>query len=151
MSSKEEKFVSPNFELCQIQWIILWFSHDSLELKKSVHIFSSNLHSIAIIYSSLKILFLPLFTLLCVIYHQLKNTHRSMSTWSEWKEKTDLVDNEEEDSVSFDMKNSFIFRPDLTEKASGLKGNERITIPHLLIMVSGFKTLHHKLSYYWES
>lgn len=52
---------------------------------------------------------------------------------SEWKEKTDLVDNEEEDTVSFDMKNTFIFRPDLTK---GLTGNEVVTIPHLLIMVS---------------
>lgn len=44
-----------------------------------------------------------------------------------------MVDNEEDDTVSFDMVNTFIFRPDLTK---GLTGNEIVTIPHLLIMVS---------------
>lgn len=52
---------------------------------------------------------------------------------SEWKEKTDLVDNDDIDTVSFDMKNTFIFRPDLS---NGLTGKEIVTIPHLLIMVS---------------
>lgn len=56
---------------------------------------------------------------------------------SEWKEKYDLSDNEADDSVSFDMKNTFIFRPDLTLNASGLRGDELVTMPHLLIMVSG--------------
>lgn len=46
------------------------------------------------------------------------------------------MDDEEEDSVTFDMVNTFIFRPDLTKASSGLTGNEIVTIPHLLIMVS---------------
>lgn len=50
----------------------------------------------------------------------------------EWKEKYDLVDNDEDDTVEFEMKNTFIFRPDLS---GGLTGREVITIPHLLIMV----------------
>jgi hypothetical protein len=45
------------------------------------------------------------------------------------------VDNEEEDTVTFDMVNTFIFRPDLTA-AHGLTGDEIVTVPHLLIMVS---------------
>lgn len=59
---------------------------------------------------------------------------------SEWKYKSDLVDNEQEDTVAFEMMNRFIFRPDLTMAASGLTGNEVVTIPHLLIMVSEAKT-----------
>lgn len=55
---------------------------------------------------------------------------------SEWKEKADLVDNDKEDTVSFDMKNTFMFRPDLM--APGLTGDEIVTVPHLLIMVSAF-------------
>lgn len=54
---------------------------------------------------------------------------------SEWKYKSDLVDNDEEDTVAFEMMNRFIFRPDLTMAVSGLTGNEIVTIPHLLIMV----------------
>ncbi|CRL04099.1 CLUMA_CG017212, isoform A, partial [Clunio marinus] len=51
--------------------------------------------------------------------------------FDEWKEKIDLVDNEEADTVAFDMVNTFIFRQDLSD---GLTGNEIVTIPHLLIM-----------------
>lgn len=56
-------------------------------------------------------------------------THKT----SEWKDKHNLVDNEDADTVTFDMVNTFVFRPDLTK---GLTGNEVVTIPHLLIMVS---------------
>lgn len=53
-----------------------------------------------------------------------------------------MLDNDEDDTVSFDMKNTFIFRPDLTK---GLTGNEIVTIPHLFIMVS-CKSFCHKFS-----
>lgn len=52
---------------------------------------------------------------------------------SEWKEKRDLVDNENADTVTFDMMNTFNFRPDLTLP---LTGNEVVTILHPLIVVS---------------
>lgn len=50
-----------------------------------------------------------------------------------------MVDDEKEDTLTFNMKNTFIFRPDLSE--TGLTGNEVITTVHPLIMVcfvSGF-------------
>lgn len=50
-----------------------------------------------------------------------------------------MVDNEEEDTVAFEMVNTFIFRPDLTMKAGSLTGKEVVTIPHPLIMVSLLK------------
>lgn len=55
---------------------------------------------------------------------------------SEWKKKEIIEDNDKDDTVTFDMKNTFIFRSDLTAKESGLTGNEVVTIPHLIIMVS---------------
>lgn len=60
-----------------------------------------------------------------------------------------MVDNEETDTLAFDMKNTFIFRPDLTLKESTLTGREVVTIPHPLIMVSFinkvFETLNSAL------
>lgn len=55
---------------------------------------------------------------------------------SEWKTKEIIADNDKDDTVTYDMTNTFIFRPDLTAKASGLTGNEIVTIPHLIVMVS---------------
>lgn len=53
-------------------------------------------------------------------------------TFREWKEKFDLTDNEEDDTLTFNMKNTFIFRPDMS---NGLTGNEIITTVNSLIMV----------------
>ncbi|KAG4080358.1 hypothetical protein HA402_010850 [Bradysia odoriphaga] len=52
--------------------------------------------------------------------------------FEEWKEKFDMTDNEEDDTLTFNMKNTFIFRPDLSGKE--LNGNEIITTVHTLIM-----------------
>lgn len=52
-----------------------------------------------------------------------------MCKWyREWKEKYSPVDNEEEDTLTYRYKNTFIFRPDLS--GPGLTGNEVITMPH---------------------
>lgn len=51
----------------------------------------------------------------------------------EWKEKVDLVEDTEEDTITFYLKDSFIFRPDLS---NGLTGEEIITLPHIFIAVS---------------
>ncbi|XP_031624944.1 sensory neuron membrane protein 1-like [Contarinia nasturtii] len=59
--------------------------------------------------------------------------------FEEWKEKFDLVDNDEEDTLKYHYKNTFIFRPDLS--GDGLTGNEIITMPHPLITTM-FMTLN---------
>lgn len=45
----------------------------------------------------------------------------------EWKEKFDIEDNEEEDTMTYHFQNRFIFRPDLS---GNLTGDEIITMPH---------------------
>ncbi|XP_049287128.1 sensory neuron membrane protein 1 [Anopheles funestus] len=50
--------------------------------------------------------------------------------FEEWKEKYDTVDNVEEDTLTFTLRNTWIFRPDL----SALTGEEIVTVPHPLIM-----------------
>uniref|UniRef100_A0A182P753 Sensory neuron membrane protein 1 n=1 Tax=Anopheles epiroticus TaxID=199890 RepID=A0A182P753_9DIPT len=48
----------------------------------------------------------------------------------EWKEKYDTLDNVEDDTLTFTLRNTWIFRPDL----SVLTGEEIVTVPHPLIM-----------------
>lgn len=48
--------------------------------------------------------------------------------YREWKEKFNLEDNEQEDILKYNFKNTFIFRPDLS--GPGLTGAEVITMPH---------------------
>ncbi|XP_023303093.2 sensory neuron membrane protein 1-like, partial [Lucilia cuprina] len=50
--------------------------------------------------------------------------------FDEWKDKYDVEDIEAEDAVEFNMRNTFIFRPDL-----GLSGEELIIMPHPLIQI----------------
>lgn len=52
---------------------------------------------------------------------------------SEWKSKNVLFDDEKEDSVTFELINTYRFRPDLTK---GLTGEEVVVVPHLLLMVN---------------
>jgi CD36 family len=51
---------------------------------------------------------------------------------SKWISKDNLNDNENEDTVTFDMINVYNFREDLS---NGLTGEEMITIPHILALV----------------
>lgn len=50
----------------------------------------------------------------------------------EWKEKYDVKDDEVQDTLSFNLRNTFIFRHDLT---APLTGSEMITMPHMVLMV----------------
>lgn len=50
----------------------------------------------------------------------------------EWKEKYDVKDDEIQDTLSFNLRNTFIFRHDLTMP---LTGSEMITMPHMILMV----------------
>lgn len=53
-------------------------------------------------------------------------TNNSLSLCREWKEKFDLVDDDETDTLKYHYRNRFIFRPDLS--APGLTGNEVVTM-----------------------
>jgi hypothetical protein len=44
-----------------------------------------------------------------------------------------MVENDEDDTIAFTLRNTFIFRADLS---GGLTGEEVITMPHLLVNVS---------------
>lgn len=48
----------------------------------------------------------------------------------EWKEREDIHDDDFRDTVSYTMKNRFVFRPDLS---NGLTGDEIVVVPHLII------------------
>jgi hypothetical protein len=54
------------------------------------------------------------------------------SLFREYKEKLDLKDHNEDDTVSFNPRDYFIFK---REKSGGLTGDEVITIPHAAILV----------------
>jgi hypothetical protein len=56
----------------------------------------------------------------------------------EYKEKLDLKDHNEDDTVSFNPRDYFVF---IKEKSGGLTGDEIITIPHMAILVSIFYNL----------
>lgn len=53
----------------------------------------------------------------------------------EWKLREDIQDNDKEDTISYTLKNRFIFRPDLSK---GLTGEEIVTVPHMVILASIF-------------
>ena len=50
---------------------------------------------------------------------------------SEWKEKIDLVDREEDDTVEYSQRTTWIFNP---AKSNGLTGQEEIVFPHVLML-----------------
>lgn len=53
---------------------------------------------------------------------------------SEYKHKVNLKDHKEDDTLSYNPKITWFFNP--SKSAPGLTGNELITIPHPLILVS---------------
>lgn len=50
---------------------------------------------------------------------------------SEWKNKYDVEDDDAEDTVSYNMRNTYFFRPDLSYP---LTGEEILTVPHMIVM-----------------
>lgn len=55
--------------------------------------------------------------------------------FSEWKEKVNIVDNEENDTVSFNMKNTWYFNPN---GSGGLTMDETVVVPHIAMLVSWY-------------
>lgn len=50
---------------------------------------------------------------------------------SEWQEKANIVDREEDDTVSFNFKDTYYFNK---EKSQGHSDDEEITVPNFLIL-----------------
>lgn len=80
----------------------------SLNLKKSVRLHSSKI---------------------CALVGPLTHNFNSESffSYSEYIWKNDIVDNDEEDTMEFDIWKRYVFRPDLS---NGLTGDEVITTLH---------------------
>lgn len=53
--------------------------------------------------------------------------------YREWKEKLKVIDNVAEDTIEYNPKDTFIFDQ---EKSGNLTGEELVTVPHPLIVVS---------------
>lgn len=58
---------------------------------------------------------------------------KDIQSFSEWKIREDIKDDALKDTISYTMKNRFIFRPDLS---NGLTGDEIVTLPHLILLGS---------------
>lgn len=58
----------------------------------------------------------------------------------EWKVKEDQEEDVEEDTITFTLKNTFIFNETLS---NGLTGNEEITVAHPLLLVNLIFFLRH--------
>lgn len=57
--------------------------------------------------------------------------HRTfLNYFSEWKLRENLVDNDSDDTISFTLKQQFIYRPELS---NGLSGNEEVFFPNLIM------------------
>ncbi|KAL2716851.1 sensory neuron membrane protein 1-like [Vespula squamosa] len=63
--------------------------------------------------------------------------------YDEYKEKVDLVDREEDDSVEYSLKATWYFNP---SKSNGLTGEEELVLPHLLILAMVVTTMREKPS-----
>lgn len=63
--------------------------------------------------------------------------------YDEYKEKVDLEDREEDDSLEYGLKATWFFNP---SKSHGLTGEEELVVPHLLIWAMVMTTLREKPS-----
>lgn len=66
---------------------------------------------------------------------ELRQIMKKLNGWfpniREWKERYDIKDDPAKDTVTYTMRNRFVFRPDLS---NGLTGDEIVTLPHLIII-----------------
>lgn len=66
---------------------------------------------------------------------EVRDTMYIKIAFSEWKEKVNIVDNEENDTVSFNMKNTWYFNPN---GSGGLTMDETVVVPHIAMLVSWY-------------
>lgn len=71
--------------------------------------------------------------LCCVNFRYTKQSAIIIFCSSEWKQKVNLVDYRENDTVSFNMKNTWMFNKG---QSGNLTGDELVTIPHVAVLVS---------------
>lgn len=63
-----------------------------------------------------------------LLEHNSNNCHQfSMFFFSEYNWKENIIDNDEDDTMEFDMWKKYVFRANLSE---GLTGNEVVTVLH---------------------
>lgn len=55
---------------------------------------------------------------------------RAHTSFREWKLRENIVDNDVDDTLSYTLKQQFIFRPDLS---NGLTGEEEVFVPNLIM------------------
>ncbi|XP_008215384.2 sensory neuron membrane protein 1 [Nasonia vitripennis] len=63
--------------------------------------------------------------------------------YEEWKEKVNQVDHDEDDTISYNAKSTFIFN---AEKSKGLTGEEEVIMPHFFILGTVNSVLRDKAS-----
>lgn len=51
----------------------------------------------------------------------------------EWKEKVEIEDHEEDDTITYKKRDVFYFKPELS--GPGLTGEEIVVIPHIFLLV----------------
>lgn len=60
-----------------------------------------------------------------------KTLKKKNCSFSQWQEKTNQVDHEEDDTVSYTFRNTYYFNP---EKSNGLTAQEEIIVPNILAL-----------------
>lgn len=83
--------------------------------------------------------FLNWINLLCeivlnhILFKESKSYYIYFFVLREWKEKVEMEDHEQDDTITYKKLDKFRFRRDLS--GPGLSGNEIITLPHMFILV----------------
>lgn len=61
-----------------------------------------------------------------------RNENPFLFNFREYKDKYDIVDDNEEDTIEYEYRNTYIYRPE--KNGPGLTGDEIVTMPHPLLL-----------------
>lgn len=75
---------------------------------------------------------------MCVPIFRVDNYYGNYFIHRQWRSKVNLVDNVDEDTITFQFKSSWYFDKKETEP---LTGDEIIVVPHIMLLVSYKKVL----------